>query len=204
MACSDQEPSGTVSAPQMRPVAGEATVCDAKSQPYCDIAPITDLVVDACSNLKAHLTGRQVGDERIVRVESCEAPVLSVSSVLGAAAGVATRLAVDGPSAHGAFLFVRFGQQWRVVDHLLSPTWDHGGYCKTRFNLRWEASPAMADPILNAISERTCHIPLDQSEMTSKESDIAEQECRHARYALHGDVLKKLSAVEISMPCPIK
>ena len=202
--CSDREPTDSASAPQTQPAASEPVACDPKGQPYCDIPAIPGVVADACSYLKVHLAGRQVGEEKIVRVESCEAPVLSAPSALGAAAAVATRLEVDGPPSHGAFLFVRVGTGWRVVDHLLSPAWDHGGYCKTRFRLRWEANPGKQERILDAISERICHMPLDQSEAASKESDIAEQECRHARYSLDGDTLEKLSGVELETPCPIE
>lgn len=167
----------------------------------CDVPPFEDLATEACSYLRRQLEGRRFGDQLIQRVIACETPILSKRSKLGTAAAVTARLEVDGPPVHGAFLFVRFTNGWRAVDQLLEPAWTHGGYCKTRFQLSWERKSTQADAILNTMSERVCHMPLDQEELSARESDIASSECRHARYMLSDNRLMKIAEREFARSC---
>ena len=127
--------------------------------------------------------------------------MLSVASELGLAAAVATRLDVDGPPSHGAYLFAHFDEGWCPVDVLLEPAWNHGGYCETQFLLRWERARTESQVELNVLSERICRMPLDQEEIAAGESDIAMSECWHVRYGLTGNVLTKQSAFESEKPC---
>jgi hypothetical protein len=160
-----------------------------------------NLEAEACDHLRRHLDGRQIGDQMIQRVVFCEPPVVSAPSQVGTAAAVAVQLDVDGPPSHGAFLFVRFDKGWRLVGQLLEPAWTHGGYCKSKFQLRWKQKSGKLDSVLDTLSERICHMPLDREEIAAGENDIATSECRRARYGLIDNRLRKTSEAEFEGPC---
>ena len=172
----------------------------AGGRPYCNVVPIENLMDGGCAQLRRTIEGRQVGDELIKRIVTCETPVIADASEFAAAAMAAT-LEIEGPSSHGAFLFVRFQNTWRVTDHLLEPAWTHGGYCRTRFKMDWDLKGAKSELILETQSERICHMPLDQKEMSAGESDIATSECHQARYRFAEGRLRKLSESDTDGPC---
>jgi hypothetical protein len=196
-ACSDQETHSSRLGKEAR---ANGANCVGVGATYCDIAPVDDLAERACAHLRWVLEGRQIGDQMIRQVVACETPVVSTSSRFAAAA-IATRLDSDGPPLHGAFLFVRFEKGWYLVDHLLDPAWNHGGYCRTRFELQWGEKSNKSKVNLDALSERICHMPLDQKEIAAGESDIATSECRKAQYELTARKVIKLSKTESDGPC---
>jgi hypothetical protein len=160
-----------------------------------------NLEAEACDHLRRYVEGRRIGDQMIRRVVFCEPPLVSAPSKVGTAAAVAVQLDVGGPPSHGAFLFVRFDKGWRLVDRLLDPAWTHGGYCKSRFQLRWKQKSGKLDSVLDTLSERICHMPLDQEEITAGENDIATSECRRAQYGLIDNRLRKTSEAEFEGLC---
>ena len=83
----------------------------------------------------------------------------------------------------------------------MKPTWNHGGYCESRFELSWERGRIGSEVVLHAVSERICHMPLDQEEIATGQSDIAMTECRQVRYGLAEGKLTKLSEVYTELPC---
>lgn len=159
----------------------------------CDFPAVQNLAAGACDYLRQQLAGRQVADETIVSVVDCDAPVMAQGSGAGTAAAVAARLSVDGPPSHGAFLFARVGDGWRLVDQLLDPAWTHGGQCNVRFRLEWKPGEGSASDTVDAMSERVCHMPLDQQELAAGESDVASRECQHARYGFTNNKVTRLS-----------
>ena len=170
----------------------------------CEIPPFQNLATDACAHLQNCLKGQHVGDLLVEQVLDCESPVFSVDSELGSAASVAARLEADGTVLHGSFLFVRFEEGWCPVDLLHEPTWNHGGYCETQPQLRWESGGIDSPLELYVESQRICYMPLDQEEIAAGESDIAMSECRQARYAVSGRRLTRLSEISIEGACPAK
>ncbi len=193
-ACAPAEDPSAASSevPQQTSVQAKAA-CEGGDLTACTFPAFPNLTVGACDYLRQHLVGRQVGDETVQRVAGCDAPVSSAATELGAFAAVAARLEVDGPPSHGAFLFARLGDGWRLVDHLLDPSWTHGGHCKVRFRLKWEGKDARFLATADVLSERVCHMPLDQQELAAGESDVASRECQHARYGVSGNSLTRLS-----------
>jgi len=134
-------------------------------------------------------------------VTACDTPVLSEASQLGMAAAVATRLDVNGPPSHGAYLFVNLHGDWCPADVLLAPIWNHGGYCESNYELRWEPERTDSGAELHVVAERICYMPLDQAEIAAGESDIAMSECQHIRYRITGNLLTKISEFEADSRC---
>ena len=192
-ACSEHDSPRRVAAQTASgaPVEPKAFTCAGAGPLACNMVPIRDFPADACAHLRGCIEGRKLGEETVVRVEACEAPVLSSASDPGTLAAVAARLEVDGPPSHGAYLFVRLPEGWCAADQLLVPAWTHGGYCKAQFGFEWEG--AGADAILAVSSGRVCHMPLDQKEIAGAQSDVASVECRVARYRVARDKIEKLS-----------
>jgi hypothetical protein len=176
--------------------------CNGDELISCEFPPLRDLSA-ACDYLRRHVIGLQVGDETIQGISSCDAPSVSTPSQFGSVAAVAARLEVDGPPSHGAFLFARLDDDWRLVDQLLDPAWTHGGFCEVRFRMRWEGKERTFDATLDTLSERVCRMSLDREELSARESDIASRECRHARYGLAAKRLSRLSREESDEPCRI-
>ena len=172
----------------------------------CDAPPVQDLVSAGCSQLQASLEGRQVGEDLVKKVKSCERPVFSGASSLGEAAAISVTLDVDGPPVHVSYLFVKGAQGWCPVDQVFEPTYVRGGYCKTQFNLRWEGESDKITPLLTLIGHRSCHEPLDRGEIAAGESDVTEEACREARYEVDKaqNVVRKVSKTETGEACPGK
>ena len=51
------------------------------------------------------------------------------------------------------------------------------------------------------VSERICHMPLDQEEIAAGESDIAMSECRRTQYGLAGNLVTIISQFDTEGPC---
>jgi hypothetical protein len=170
--------------------------------------PIEMLELGSCAALTRCLAGRGTGGADLGTIEAavyCEPPVLaSGAGVAAAAAVVAAALDVDGPSAHGAYLFLSVDGGWCPADELLPPTWDHGGYCETRFDTNWQAAAGQQDAELAVSAERICHLPLDQEELAAGESDVALIECRRTTHRLDGDRLILLSELDSDGPCDMR
>lgn len=197
-ACSQAENPSTASAasgevPQKPATQATAARCDEGDLIACNFPPLQNLTAGACDYLRQHLVGRQVGDETIERVGACDEPILSAASEFGTAAAVAARLDVDGPPSHGAFLFARLADGWRLTDQLLDPSWTHGGHCKVRFRLKWQGADSQFVATLDTLSERVCHTSLDQQELAARESDVASRECQHARYGFADKSVTRIS-----------
>ena len=169
----------------------------------CDASPVLDIASGGCAQLRMTLEGRQLGDDLVKKVSTCEKPVLSKMSDDGEAAAVSALLDVDGPPVHVSFLFVKGKQGWCPVDQVFEPTYVRGGYCKTEFHLRWEAGAGNMPPLLTLIGHRRCHEPLDKDEIAAGESDIAEDSCRVSRYEVDRaqNLVRKISTVETAQAC---
>jgi hypothetical protein len=96
---------------------------------------------------------------------------------------------------------VRFEAGWCPVDVLLEPSWNHGGYCESDIRLHWEDKVSDPQVLLDTISERICHMPLDQEEIAAGESDVAMSECRHLRYLMQGEKMTKIFQQETDGTC---
>ncbi len=192
--------SAAESQPKKNPTAG----CLRRGPLACDVMPFEEIEAGACVGLRNCLEGRKFGDQTVEQVVMCAAPVVSAASRFGPVAAVATELAVDGPPSHAAYLFAKFPGGWCPVDQLLEPAWNHGGYCETRFQFKWEAGSTADEATLSVRSERICHRPLDQAEIAAGESDIAMSECRQARYRAGKKELQKLSESSSEGPCPAR
>jgi hypothetical protein len=166
--------------------------------------PFEEVETGACASLRKCLEGRKLGDQNVEQVVMCAAPEVSAASRFGPVAAVAAELAVDGPPSHAAYLFAKFPGGWCPVDQLLEPTWNHGGYCETRFQFKWETGSSAEEATLSVRSERICRRPLDQAEIAAGESDIAMSECRQARYRTGQKELLKLSESSSEGPCPAR
>ncbi len=181
----------------------EASVtCSGTDLTSCDGPPLKDLNAEACPYLQMYVAGHNVDAVAIQHISECSRPVFSTSSQFGTAAAVSARLDVDGPPSQGAFLFLRNGQSWHLVDVLFSPAWTHGGSCETRFQFQWGGQNDKSTARLSTYSERICHQPLDQAELASGESDTASHECQYAEYQIRMTTIKRLSKVEKDGPCP--
>jgi hypothetical protein len=201
LACSEKAQTSAEHVPQSTTKTQIPARCTESNILSCNFQPFQDLPSGACDQLREDIAGRQIGAETVVRVNNCAPPVLSEPSELWAAAAVGADLEVDGPPSHGAFLFVRSEEGWRLIEPLLDPSWTHGGSCDAKFQLRWEAKGAQFEAILDTQSERVCHMPLDKEEVAAGESDVAFTECRHARYGFRQNKLEKLLAEGSNETC---
>jgi hypothetical protein len=163
---------------------------------------VADLESGACAYLRFALPGKRIGQMRILKVVDCDAPVFSAPTSVGYAAAVAANLEVDGPPAHGAFLFVQNKDGWRLTDDLLEPEWTHGGYCKPQFSLRWGGDKSTST--LTVMAERICYLPLDNEEAAAGESSVASSECRTLNYIATPNGLKRKSATTSYRRCQFK
>lgn len=200
-ACSTQESSSNRHGSKMLGGGSTLTSCARVGPLSCEVPPFQDRSTEACAHLRSCIEGRRFGDQLVEQLLACDTPVLSATSDLGMAAAVSTQLNVGGPPSHGAYLFVHLQGGWCPADILLEPTWNHGGYCESDYELRWESGRVDSGVELHVISERICHMPLDQEEIAAGESDIAMSECRHIRYGISGTLLTKISEFETEGSC---
>ena len=200
-ACSIQDPGNTRPETETQAGGKALTGCAQVGPLTCELPPLQDLSAEACAMLRSCLEGRQFGDQLIEQVIDCDTPVLSAASGQGMAAAVAAQLQVDGPPSYGAYLFIHLQQGWCPADILLEPAWDHGGYCESQHAFRWEAGATDSGAELHVVSERICHMPLDQEEIAAGESDIAMSECRRTQYGLAGNLVTIISQFDTEGPC---
>lgn len=193
-----------------------AADCSRAGPLACAIAPIANVDSGSCAALTRCLAGRDTGEFGPGRIEAavaCEAPVFAPSpdpeSDAGAvgglrAAAVAAPLEVDGPPAHGAWLFVTANGGWCPADELAAPTWNHGGYCEMRFDMSWQTADGDGGPLLVTSAERTCHIALDQQELAAGESDVALVECRRTTHRFDNGALVRVSQIDSDGSCEMR
>jgi len=201
MACSIQGPKALDSVHEAHNRDNSVVYCAKNSVFPGIVQPFQDLATEACSHLRNYLEGTRIDGLLVEQVLDCDTPILSPVSKYGSAASIVTRVNIDGLPSHGSYLFIRFEQGWCPSDQLLEPTWNHGGYCETQFQLRWNPGRNDSFRELHVLSERICHMPLDQEEIAANESDIAMIECQHDRYLLNKNELTKISEFETEMPC---
>jgi hypothetical protein len=199
-ACSDRPAPAGQSAPSASapatsppaPAAAQPFACAATELLACQFPPLADASAGACDYLRRYAVGRTIAGESIKSIEQCASPIRSEASALGEAMAVPAYIEIDGPPSQITFLLVRFPDGWRLVDQLLDPAWTHGGTCDVAVRLRWQRGDAGATA-LDTASERVCHMPLDQQEVSAGESDVASEECQRIRYTVSGARLTALS-----------
>lgn len=204
VACVSGESAFSGSSPEDSAQSNQTVGCEHSGALACSVPPLRDIATGVCAYLRSCIEGRKFGDVLVEKVEDCEPPVIAAAHEFGSVAAVAARLAVDGPPSHGAYLFVHFKNGWCPADQLLEPVWNHGGYCEAQFRFRWKAGTTANEILLLVMSERICHMPLDQDEIAAGESDVAMSECLNARYRVVENGLRKLSETASDGPCPFR
>jgi hypothetical protein len=176
--------------------------CEQSGQLACNVPPMRDISSGSCAQLQNCIEGRKFSDVLVEKVEDCDPPVIAQGDKSIAVAAVAVQLAVDGPPSHAAYLFVNIDNNWCPADQLLDPVWNHGGYCETQFQFQWETGASGDEMLLIVMSERICHMPLDQDEIAAGESDVAMNECVNVRYRVTDNRLERLAETASEAPCP--
>jgi len=174
--------------------------CTAAGALACQLAPVESLQ-GACAQLRECLSVAAGDKEKALQITSCNPP--AAQATLSAAAAPIEALAVIAVDlqqgvtpSHAAYVLTKDARGWCPTVELLAPLWRHGGQCETTVRIGPEGAGAAVR------AERICRMPLDRGERDAGVSDVAEQECVEARYALAGGALKQQSRRQSDGACP--
>lgn len=175
--------------------------CTAAGPLACQLAPV-DSLDGACAQLRECLSGSVRDKDNPLQITSCNPPSaqaqLAAAAPVEALAVIAVDLQQGGTPSHAAYVFAKDARGWCPSFELLEPLWRHGGQCETTARIGPESGGAAVR------AERVCRVPLDRGERDTGASDVAEQECVEARYALAGGAVKQASRQRSEGACPAK
>lgn len=177
--------------PAEAPALPEVLGCSASGPIACTVAPLAELSMEACQQLRACLADQSPGVE--THVTYCEPPSLlgnvpENQTAIQAIATLDVELKQDGPDLNAVYLLVKGKHGWCPAAELLEPIWQHGGYCESLIGYTWSDATKSTIAGFDIHAERICRMPLDAEEVETGESDVAAHDCTKVSYAISGVV----------------